>query len=292
MVKLQRLSELKEQQQRWTLDLERDLGELRARVMRKAVSELDSWAARWRSRLQSTPSLRMGQKAQQLTGDIFAELLVLRSDLVTDAEEHLSALMHGLFSDIPLPAVLDGLLTAGERPSEAPHMGSEKSHTGFDPTVAMSLMVGSNMGRSIVTLLPALGLGALFGIPMGVLGIPVAVAGAGGWFAVNRFYRENMLEKNRLMAEIPKLAQAERAVIGDYLESRLRRLKPEIVVTYRAQLQESLSGLQQLIQESQAQEQLSAQASVRRIEALQHEVATIDKQLADIDKSLLNLRRP
>lgn len=292
MVQLQRLSDLKEQQQRWTLDLERDLGELRAGLMRRAVSDLDSWAAQWRSRLQSTPSLRMGQKAQQLTSDIFAELLVLRADLVTAAEEQLSALMHGLFREIPLPAVLNQLLTAREHPTDSPHMGSEKSHTGFDPTVAISLMVGSNMGRSVVTLLPALVGSALLGVPIAALSIPVAVAGAGGWFAVNRFYRQNMLEKNRLLAEIPKLVQAERAVIGDYLDSRLRRLKPEIVVTYRAQLQESLTGLQQLIQESQAQEQLSAQASMQRIEALKREVATIDKQLADIDRSLINLRRP
>lgn len=292
MAKVQRLFELKEQQQRWSLDLERDLGELRAGVMREAISELDEWATRWRNRLQSTPGLRMGQRAQQYSSDIFAEILVLRADLITKAEEQLGALLHELFRDIPLPAVLNELLMAGERPSETPHMGSEKSHTGFDPTVAMSLMVGSNMGRSVVTLLPALGLGgaALLGLPLAALSIPITVAGAGGWYAVNRFYRQNMLEKNRLMSEIPKLAQSERAVIGDYLDSRLRRLKPEIVVTYRAQLQDSLTRLQQLIQESQAQEQLSAQAALERLESIKREVSTIDKHMADVDRSLMKLR--
>lgn len=289
MAQRQRLSELKEQQQRWTLDLERDLGDLRAGVMRKTTSELDDWSAQWRSRLQLTRTLRMGKMAQQLTSDIFAELLVLRADLLNEAEKHLGELIHGLFREIPLPAVLNELLNAGERPADTPHMGSEKHHTGFDPTVAMSLVVGSSMGRSAVTLL---GAGALTGATALTVGIPVAVAGAGGWFAVNRFYRQNMLEKNRLLAEIPRLAQAERAVIADYLDSRLRRLKPEIVVTYRTQLQDSLTGLQQLIQESQAQEQLSVQASMQRSEALKREVAMIDKQLADIDAGLTNLRRP
>ena len=162
-----------------------------------------------------------------------------------------------MFRDIPLPAVLKELLSAGERPADTPHIGSEKSHTGFDPTVAMSVVVGSNMGRSVAASScwrrADRRAGAL------TVGIPVALAGAGGWFAVNRLFRQNMLEKNRLLAEIPRLAQAERAVIiGDYLDSRLRRLKPEIVVAYRAQLQDPLAGLQQLIQESQAQEQLSA----------------------------------
>lgn len=295
MAQRRRLSELKDQQQRWTLDLERDLGDLRAGVVRKAVSELDDWTAKWRSRLQSTPSLRMGKMAQQLTSDIFAELLVLRADLLNDAEEQLGELLHGLFRDIPLPAVLNELLSARERPADSPHMGSEKSHTGFDPTVAMSVVVGSNMGRSVAALLGGgvlTGGVALTGAAALTVGIPVAVVGAGGWFAVNRFVRQNMLEKNRLLAEIPRLAQAERAVITDYLDTRLRRLKPEIVVTYRAQLQDSMAGLQQLIQESQAQEQLSAQASLQRIEALKHEVALLDKQLADIDTSLGKLRRP
>jgi len=235
----------------------------------------------------------MGKRAQQFTNEIFAELLVLRSDLVAAAEEQLNVLLHDLFRDIPLPAVLSELLTVDGGPSETPHMGTEKSHAGFDPTVAMSLMVGSNMGRSVVTLLPALGLGgaALLGIPLAALSIPITAAGAGGWFAVNRFYRQNMLEKNRFLAEIPKLAQAERALIGDYLDSRLRRLKPEIVVTYRAQLQESLTGLQQLIQESQAQEERSAQASIQRIAAVKSEVSTIDRELMDIDTHLKKLRR-
>jgi hypothetical protein len=292
MAQRQRLSELKEQQQRWTLDLERDLGDLRAGEMRKAVSALDSWTAQWRSRLQSTRSLRMGKMAQQLTSDIFAELLLIRAELIDEAEERLDELMHGLFRDIPLPAVLNELLDAGERPEDTPHMGSEKQHTGFDPTSAMSLVMGSTMGRSVAALIPALGVGGtLLGIPIATLSIPLTVAGAGGWFAVNRFYRQNVLEKNRLLAEIPRLAQTERAVIMDYMDSRIRHLKPEIVVTYRAQLQDALTRLQHLIQESQAQEQLSAQAAMQRIEALKREVAMIDKELADIDASLTNLRR-
>lgn len=293
MAQRQRLSELKEQQQRWTLDLERDLGDLRAGVMRTVVAKLDDWAAQWRSRVQSMPSFRMGKLTQQLTNDIFADLLVLRADVIDDAEEQLGELLHVLFQEIPFPAVLHDLLASDERPAASPHMGSEKHHGGFDPAVAMSLVMGSSMGRSVAALLPALGMGGvLFGIPIAAVGIPLTVAGAGGWYAVNRYYRPNMQEKTRLLTEIPRLAQSERAVISDYLDSRLRHLKPEIVVTYRAKLQDSLAHLQQLIQECQAQEQLSAQASMQRIDALKHDVAMIDKLLTDIDASLANLRRP
>ncbi|WP_160663909.1 hypothetical protein [Pseudarthrobacter sp. ATCC 49987] len=276
----QRFSELKEEQQRWALDLERDLGELRAGVLRSAAAAFDDWISLWRNRIQAARGLRDQKKMRQLSSDMIAELLALRADLIAEAEERLAILTHGFFREVPLPAVLNELLSAAGAPADQPHLGSERRGAGFDPTVVMSVVMGSSIGTSIAGLL---------GVAVSGAAVPLAVAGAGGWFAFNRYYRQNVLERTRLQAEVPRLAQLERAVIADYLDARVRRLKPELVVTYRTQLQASLGGLQQLIQESQAQERLSAEESQRRIEELQREVATIDKQVAEIDESLAHL---
>jgi cytochrome c len=115
------------------------------------------------------------------------------------------------------------------------------------------------------------------------------VLGAGGWFAVNKLYRHNMLEKSRLQTEIPRLSQAERAIIADYVDTRIRSLKPELVTSYRVQLQESLTRVQQLLREHQAQEQQSAQATQQRIEGLRREVRLVENQLAAVDGSLVKL---
>ncbi|MCY1230962.1 hypothetical protein D9M72_433970 [compost metagenome] len=201
-----------------------------------------------------------------------------------------------MFRDVPLPAVLDELLRAAELPADTPQLSSDRRPGGFDPSQVMSLVMGSSIGGSAAGIVTGVGVatGAILGTAVtGVattIGIPFTVVGAGGWFAINRYYRQNMLEKTRLLGEVPRLAQAERAVIADYLDARLRRVKPEIVVTYRAQLQDSLATLQQLIRESQAQEQLSAQASQQRIDALKRDITAIDKQLEDIDGSLTKLR--
>ena len=255
----QRFSELKEEQQRWALDLERDLGELRAAVLRSAGVAFDDWISRWRNRIQSTRALRDKQVMCQVSSDMIAELLGLRTDLIAEAEERLAALTHGFFRDVPLPAVLVDLLGDSTSPTDNPHLGSERRGAGFDPTVVMSVVMGSSIGTSMA---------GLFGLAVAGAAIPLAVAGAGGWLAFNRYYRQNMLERTRLQSEIPRLAQLERAVIADYLDARVRRLKPELIVTYRTQLQESLTGLQQLIQESQALERLSAEESQRQVEAL------------------------
>lgn len=282
MAERQRFSELKEEQQRWALDLERDLGELRAGVLRSASTAFDDWISHWRSRLQTARGLRDEKTMQQISSDMIAELLVLRSDLIAGAEERLAVLTHGYFREVPLPAVLDELLSAAGAPADQPHLGSEKHRAGVDPTVVMSVVMGASIGTTMATFL---------GTALAGAAVPLAVAGAGGWIAFNRYYRLNALERTRLQAEIPRLAQLERAVIADYLDARVRRLKPELVVTYRTQLQESLAGLQQLIQESQAQERLSAEEAERRVEALKRKVATTDQQIAEIDESLTHLHR-
>jgi len=274
----QRLSDLKEEQQRWTMDLERDLGELRAGVLRRVGEALDSWSAQWRSHIHSAKALRDAKTTQTLTNDIFAGLQAIRATVITDAEAELRSLIQGVFRGVPLPEILDDILNSSARPTDTIHMGSEKHGAGFDPSLVMSIVMGSSMGTSVAGLLSG---GAAW---------PLALLGAGGWFAVNRFYRQNMLEKNRLLGELPRLAQAERAIITDYLEARLRRLKPEIVVAYRAQLQKSLTELQQLIRESQVQEQLSAQARESQLGSLKREIGQIEGLLADVDSSLVKLR--
>jgi hypothetical protein len=283
----QRLADLKEEQQRWTLDLERDLGELRASVMRTAGVSLDSWSNEWRNRIQSTKRLRDAKTAQQLTNQIFAELQTIRGNAVTDAEERLQRLVRSSFRDVSLPEVLGEVLSSSSRPDHNHQLGSERQRVGFDPSMAISLMMGASMGGAAAGLLG--GSTVVAGAISSPIAVPLAVLGAGGWFAVNKLYRHNMLEKSRLQTEIPRLSQAERAIIADYVDTRIRSLKPELVTSYRVQLQESLTRVQQLLRERQAQEQQSAQATQQRIDGLRREVRLVENQLAAVDGSLVKL---
>lgn len=276
----QRLTALQEEQQRWSLDLERDLGELRANVMRGAAAKLDAWSTQWRNRIQSVKGLRDEKATEKLTNEIFAQLQTVRAEVVADAEEQLQRLTHAVFRGVSLPAVLHEVLTTSVHPTHEHQLGSGRKGPGVDPGLVMSILRGSSMGGAVA------GLAGVGGGPA----TAIALLGAGGWFAVTRLYRQNMVEKTRLLAEIPRLAQAERAVIGDHLENRMRRLKPELVVSYRTQLQESLAGVQQLIHESQQQLQLSAQSARQRTDALQRELEAVGEQLSSIDDALEKMR--
>lgn len=287
-----RLSELKDEQQRWTLDLERDLSDLRASVLIEARKRLDSWEAEWRTKIQSTKGLRDAKTTQQITNEIFAQLQTLRKEILDQSEGQLRSLTERLFRGVDLPAVLHQLLAHGLDPEADHRFNHEKPKTGFDPMLVMSVVMGSSMGTAVAGMGSSMAgvLGASTAGMLGVIAPPLVILGAGGWFVVNRSYRQNLQEKNRLLGEISHLAHAERAVIAEHLDARLRHLKPEIVVFYRTQLQESLTTVQQLIREVQAREQLTHQAAQQRVESLNRDLQAVEKHLVDIDETLTKLR--
>lgn len=287
-----RLSELKDEQQRWTLDLERDLSDLRASVLIEARKRLDSWEAEWRTKIQSTKGLRDAKTTQQITNEIFAQLQTLRKEIVDQSEGQLRSLTERLFRGVDLPAVLHQLLAHGLDPEAAHRFNHEKPKTGFDPMLVMSVVMGSSMGTAVAGMGSSMAgiLGASTAGMLGIIAPPLVILGAGGWFVVNRSYRQNLQEKNRLVGEISHLAHTERAVIAEHLDARLRHLKPEIVVFYRTQLQESLTTVQQLIREVQAREQLTHQAAQQRVDLLTRDLHAVEKHLVDIDEALTKLR--
>ncbi|TLM82966.1 hypothetical protein FDW83_11245 [Pseudarthrobacter sp. NamE2] len=276
----ERLAELKEQQHRWSLDLDRDLSGLRASLLAETRRNLESWEIQWREKIRETKTLRDAKVSQRLTSDIFAELQTLRAELVAKTEKELQSLIERLFRGVSVPAALQDVLQASTSPEHGHNVGSEPKAPLFDPTLVMTAVMGSTLGTSLAGLLG-----------IGVIAAPLAILGAGGWFVTNRLYRQNLQEKSRLLGEIPRLAQTERAVIAEYLDDRLRAVKPEIVVAYRAELQASLSRVQQLLHESQEHQQLSTQAAQQRIEGLGHEVAVVEKQIAAVDDMLAKLRK-
>lgn len=284
-----RLAELKDQQQRWSLDLDRDLSGLRASLLAETRRSLESWEAQWRETVRATKTLRDAKISQQLTSEIFAELQTLRAEFVAKTENELQRLIELLFHDVSVPAALQQVLHGSTRPQHSHSVGSEPKAPLFDPTLVMTVVMGSSLGSSLAGLLGHAGLLTAAG-GVGVIAAPLAVLGAGGWFVTNRLYRQNLQEKSRLLGEIPRLAQTERAIIAEYLDDRLRAVKPEIVVAYRAELQASLTHIQQLLRESQEHQQLSAQSAQQRIEGLRSEVAVVEKQIAAVDETLVKLR--
>lgn len=279
MAEQERLAELKDQQQRWALDLDRDLSGLRASLLAETRGRLEGWEAQWRQKIRGTKTLRDARVSQQLTSDIFAELQTLRAELITKTENELQSLIERLFQNVSVPSALQQVLQESRSPQHDHSLGHEPKASLFDPTLVMTAVMGSGLGTSLAGFLG-----------LGVIAAPLAILGAGGWFITNRLYRQNLQEKSRFLGEIPRLAQAERAVIAEYLDERLRAVKPEIIVAYRAELQASLTHVQQVLRDSQDHQQLSAQSAQQRIEELRSEMAVVEKQITAVDETLTKLR--
>lgn len=279
MAEHSRLAELKDQQQRWSLDLDRDLSGLRASLLTEIRGKLESWEVQCREKVRATKSLRDSKVSQQLTSDIFAELQTLRAELVARTESELQGLIGRLFHNVSIPAALQDVLQGSTSPQHDHSVGNEQRPPFFDPTLVMTAVMGSGLGTSLAGFLG-----------VGAIAAPLAILGAGGWFITNRLYRQNLQEKSRLLGEIPRLAQTERAIVAEYLDERLRAVRPEIVVAYRAELQASLTHVQNLLRESQDHQQLSEQSAQQRKEVLRSEVAVVEKQIAAVDETLLKLR--
>ncbi|MHA7191933.1 Rab family GTPase [Arthrobacter sp. MDT2-16] len=289
MAEQKRLSELKDQQQRWTLDLDRDLSGLRASLLAETRRKLERWEAEWREKVKTTKSLRDAKITEKITREIFAQLQMLRSDIVEGAEEQFQGLIERLFHDVSVPTALEEILEGRAEPQYDHKLDNESPTPSFDPTMVMTLVMGSSMGSTLSGLLGGAG---LFGtaVTVSALAPPLAILGAGGWFVANKLYRHNLQERNRFLSEIPRLAQAERAVISEHLDDRLRALKPEIVVAYRTELQASLTHLQQLLHQTMEHENLSAQSTHKHIEDLRRELAIVQKQILAIEDALARLK--
>ena len=282
-----RLSQLRSQQQRWTLDLERDLGDVRAQLLREAGADLEQWALRWRVRLQEAKRLHAAAERHALTASMLSELGEIRDAAAERLVSEVAEAARRLFRGVEPPTVLSGLLSARPVGSLDPPPDTAQSH--FDPTLIMSAGFGSGVGASAGTFLTgALGLPAV-GAAAFALPVAVALAAGGGWYAVNRFHRQGTQERGRLLAEVARMGQLERSALADQADELIRRIKPELVVSYREHLNSSLAAVQQLLKEAESsshtrhrEAEAASAALASRAEALEAQAQAVAEQLANL----------
>ena len=248
------LDRLRTHEQRWALDLDRDLGRLRADVARELARRLDALAEGWRARIEKTPLLGRAAYVRSASLDMAAEYLLLRQDLAGVAAQRLSVIVDGLFAGSTPPEVAMAL---GDPKPEERQLGegSPTKVDWVDPGMIMAGSMGVGLAAKIATL-----------AVLGPAAVPLAVAGAGAWIAFNYSYRSNRLDRQTLAAELARTMAAERTAVMDQLDGRIREVRPELVVAYRAHLKSSATSLQQLVREAERSRE-SGQAARDRVVA-------------------------
>lgn len=286
-VRQDELLTLRTQEQRWTLDLDRDLGRMRADVARDLTHRLEQLSETWRARIERTPLTGRKAYVQATSLDMATEYQLLRHDMVNAAAERVSIIAHGMFGE-PLPAEVELALTAPSLQARPEEQTRGTRPDLFDPTLIMSASLGTGIAARIGTAQIAGGTVAAF---LGSWAIPLAVAGAGAWVAFNWAYRSNRLERQSLAADLNRTLASERTTILDHLDTRIRELKPELVMSYREHLRQSLVSVQTLLREA---EQAKASSQQRRTAAAaesNRSCSDLRALLRDIDDTLARVHR-
>ncbi len=278
LARKEELLALRTQEQRWTLDLDRDLGRMRAEIARDLTKRLGELSQTWRARIEKTPLTGRKAYVQATSLDMATEYQLLRRDMADAAAASLDTILRRMFGD-SLPAEVELALTAPSLLAKAEEQAAQPRSNPFDPTLIMT----ASLGTSIATRLGAAQIagGSLAGF-LGPLALPLAAAGAGAWVAFNWAYRSNRLERQNLTTELNRTLASERSTIMDQLETRVRELKPELVMAYREHLRRSVASVQGLLQEAEK----AKSGSEQRRKAVAAESGRASRELRELLKDV------
>lgn len=260
-----RLAELRAQQQRWTLDLERDLGVLRRTTVADLATRLADLRDRWTLTIEGNRRGLVPGVAEQLMAQVCSELQALADGLSTDFEQRLTELVQRTFGTAAVPSRLTGVAADLRvvRPRPRDHSGRPAGLV--DPALAATAFLGMGMAAK----LPLAAAGAV-----GLLN-PVALAVGGAWLAVNVAFRAVKAGRLRLRTWLAEVTQALQADLVAATDSSVGQVKPEIVISFREFLTTAVSDLDAVIREAD-------RAAAAGVQERDNQLAALDRHLAAV----------
>jgi hypothetical protein len=259
-----RLAEFRDRQQRWTLDLERDLGNLRRGIVDDVTGGLADLRHRWERRFDAERRLLLPAVANETMAQICSELHAVVAQVAADFDRRLRVLVtdsYGLTAEA-VPAGIAGALGGTRlRPRE---QGSRLAGL-LDPSLAATAFLGAGMAAKLPIAAVA-GLGLLNPIPI-VIG--------GAWLAVNVAYRAVRAGRTQMRTWLVETVSALQADLVAAADAALREAKPDIVLGIRRFLADAIAGLDAAIREADRAAAADDGERRRRTEALDRHLAAV-----------------
>ncbi len=272
-----RLAELRERQQRWTLDLERDLGNLRRGVVEDVTGRLVELRHRWERRFDSERRLLVPSVAKETMAQVCSELQAVAAEVAAGFEQRLRMLItesYGLTAR-EVPAHL-GRDLGGTRPRARPQ-GNRLTGL-LDPSLASTALLGAGVAAKL-PIVAAAGLGFI---------APISIAVGGAWLAVNVAYRAVRAGRTQMRAWLAETVNAMQSDLAAAADAALREAKPEIVLGIRRFLADAIAGLDAAIREADRAAAADDGERRQRIEALDRHLAAV----AAAQEALDDILRP
>ena len=270
-----RLEELRGRQQRWTHDLERDLGRLRRECAEDIAQRLVAFRDRWTVRIDAERRGLAEAVARQFMAEMSSDLQVEADEVAAGYDVRLHELVRGMFglavegagllSDVP-----DDLRRVRPRPREL----AKRPAGLMDPALAGTAVLGAGLAAKIP-------LAATIGFFN-----PLALAVGGAWLAVNIAYRAVKAGRVRLQAWMQETTHTLQADLMGGVDGSLRELKPELVVGFRAFLAATVAELDAVLAEATTAARASAGDRKVQVTGVERHLQAVAAQQAVIDEVL------
>lgn len=269
-----RLDRLSSQQSRWNLDLDRDMGGIRAQAIVAANREFADIRDRWTVRIAKD---RMGMKPsgrQQMMAQISFELEAAAGRVAGGFYQHLYNVVQQLFADaISADSMFQVVSLELGRLHPPPRPLRPCGVSKVDPSLVTTAFFGISMAKG------------LFGVALGS-SLPFMLPLAGGWLAINFTYRVIKGGRTQLQAWMQDSIQAVQTELVGATDNVIRDCRPEIVIGFRDYLGKATAEIKLSMKEAEAAVTASAKERTQRVSAIDRHVASVQAQRLEVDRAL------
>jgi hypothetical protein len=265
------LARLREQQQTWSLHLDRDLRQARSAAVTRLGQQADRLRNRWRERLDRQRTAYSRAAAEQVTVALRADLNALIGAATLDLRDAVGEVVRQLLG----PEAAEGLLPTvpvGEV-AELGRAAPAGLRRVIDPSLLLVANSAGGAGAAAMVHAGWIGAAVAGGPPawaLGVVGIPA--------LALISLYRQGQAAQRRLVEWAVEEINRVRAATVAALDDLLTVLKPEIVIAYRELLTARIGALDRIVQEAQAAERADTQQRRRRCSELEMQLTAVRAQ--------------
>jgi GTPase SAR1 family protein len=271
-----RLERLAGQQSRWNLDLDRDMGAVRARAIALANREFGDIRDRWTVRIAKDRLAMLPAGRRQMMAEISVELEAAAARVAAAFYQQLYVMVQQLFADVATAESMYRVVSpelGRLQPPPRPLRPSGVSK--LDPSLVTTAFFGVSMAKG------------MFGVAAGAsLLSPFILPLAGGWLAVNVTYRVIKGGRTQLQAWLLESVQAVQAELVATTDNVIRDFRPEIVVGFREFLATATAQVKLSIKEAEAAATNGRREREQRIAALDRHLAVVEAQRAEVDRAL------
>lgn len=265
-----RLEELRLQQSRWTLDLDRDLGGIRSQAVTASTLHFTELRERWTARIAHDKHAMVPAGRRQMMSELTAELEYSADVLATGIYEHLRFVVQRLFRDEPtagevLGQTSDQLFRVQPRQRALRPSGVSL----MDPSLVTTALFGAGIAKGVFAT-GAAGAAGIFA--------PIALVVGGAWLAVNATHRVIKGGRTQLQTWMAESVSAVQSDLITAADTVIREFRPEIIVAFRDHIARQAAELKTTLREAELAEAASDKERQARTSSFDRHIAVVGAQ--------------